>query len=300
MVQNRNGCRRRPIFDGIFHNGETMNKFGLLAFVLSALIATSLSAQDVVTFNLAPQLSGTFGKTEYEMDLHYVDSLGTPERTRSLLEFPLNTINAGFSVIIKGGRDKFDTDWKVEATVLTNIKDPTGTMYDHDWYSSNNEPLTKFSYTESNARLKSLLIETSGARRIHSGPIEIYFRIGFDYYHYDYEIIGFTGWQLVGGVPHYFTSSQRGILYKINYYFPHAAVQFELGHYGGNWLGTLMAGAGAVFYSDEDDHPLRFKTAVSSGTGYGVMGGLTIRGYLGGSVQHQKTVHRSREQRALL
>ncbi len=260
-----------------------MSKNSLLAFILLALIATSLSAQDIVSFKFVPQVSGTFGKTEYEMDLHYVDSLGTLERTRSLLEFPLNTINAGFSAIIKGGQGAYDTDWKIEATILTNLKDPSGTMYDHDWYSTNNGPLTKFSYTESDANLRSLLIETSGFRRIHSGPVDIYFRMGFDYYHYDFEIIGFTGWQLIDGVPHYFTSNQKGIDYKINYYFPHAAIQFEQGHPGGNWRGTLMAGVGAIFYSDEDDHPLRFKTAISTGTGYGIIGVLSIRRYLGGS-----------------
>lgn len=259
---------------------KIMKNYTPLILALCVLIGVAATAQDKVTFEIAPAVGLMFGQTEYEMDLRYVNE-GTPYRTRSLLEFPLGSTYLGLQATMHGGTYDVPNDWRIEALILTNMNDPSGKMYDHDWDSENNEPLTKFSYTESNSKLKSLVLETSGSKKMHGGAIDIYFRLGFNYYHYDYEVIDFEGWQLLGDVPHYIEGTETGILYVIDYYFPYAAVQFEGGRPGGDWQTALGAGLGAIFFSDEDDHLLRFKKATANGTGFGLKADINIRRYLG-------------------
>lgn len=252
-----------------------------MIFVFCTAFTFGVSAQDRVTLEIAPAGGMNFGNTEYEMDLRYIDE-GTLYRTRSLLEFPLGTSFLGLKATLTGFQGG-EVDWKLDAMILSNMSDPSGKMYDHDWGAEGSEPLTKFSYTESNSELKSLVLEASGSKNIHNGAIDIWFQLGFDYHHYDYEIIDFEGWQLVDGTPYYFDGQATGILYVIDYYFPHAAVQFERGRPGGDWRAFLGTGVGAVFFSDEDDHVLRNKKATTSGTGIGLKADFSFRRYLGNS-----------------
>lgn len=258
-----------------------MKTYTPLFAVLWLIIGSAISAQDGISLEIAPAGGMNFGYTEYEMDLRYVNE-GVPYRVRSLLEFPLGTSFLGLKATLTGSREYVE-DWKIDAILVTNMNDPSGKMYDHDWEAVYNEPLTKFSYTESNSKLSSLALETSVSKKLHSGAIAVYFQLGFDYYHYDFEIIDYAGWQLVGGVPHYFRGTETGILYVINYYFPHAAMQFERGKPGGDWRTEFSAGAGAVFFSDDDDHVLRLKRATANGTGFGLKADFNVRRYLGNS-----------------
>lgn len=256
---------------------STILFIGVMAF----LTATPVFSQDFTRLEISPTVQIGFGETEYEMDITF-DNNGSLERVKSLLEFPLSTTNLGLNASIINGTPDIRTLWKVDLTLLTNMIDPTGTMYDHDWEAIDSEPLQKFSYTESNSELKSYVLELSAARNIRPGKSSnILFLIGFTYEHYDYDIIDYSGWQIRNNVRHNFSSNEDAIKYKVDYYFPYGGIEFLLGHPYNNLSAGVKLGVGPVFYSDFDDHLLRFKEADASGTGIGILAGLDIRKYLG-------------------
>ena len=244
-------------------------------FVLS-LSQTSL-AQSKVKFTVTPQVSQNFGLTEYIMDIYIPYDKGIYV-LKSQLEFPLDVVMAGAAVGLHSiGEDIYA--WSIEGGYFSNIDDPGGVMKDHDWETDTATGLVeKFSYTESQTKMKSTLITIEGYLCVlQKGQFGLDIWGGFRYQKIEQDIIGYDGWQIdTNGVRHTVSGIERGIYYRVMYKSPHLGLRsnVELNPHTGI---SAKAAFALVWASDFDDHLLRNKTATADITGHGFISGVSLR-----------------------
>jgi hypothetical protein len=258
-----------------------------VVFVLS-LAQTSL-AQNKVKFTVIPQLSQSFGLTEYIMDIADPQEEGIYV-LKSQLEFPLDVAMAGVTVGVHSTRDTLYA-WSLEGGYFLNIEDPGGIMKDHDWETVwrviGTDTVTywgeveKFSYTESRAEMKSALITVEGYLRVfQKRRFDIDLWGGFRYQKIEQNIIGYKGWQLkrdssVARVV-YVSSTDSAAYYRVTFNTPYVGLRSNIRLNPNTSLSAKTAFA-LVWASDFDDHLLRNKIATADITGKGFISGVSLR-----------------------
>ena len=153
-------------------------------------------------------------------------------------------------------------------------------MKDHDWITVPGVIDEKISYTESSVEMGSLVGALEWTRTLTRGRTAQFGLFGgIRYQHIDQELYDLWGWQLNDDLVRvYFDVFQDTLVgtYKITYTMPH------FGFFTGVTLhpaatATLRSGFMIAIVSDEDDHVLRNRKATASGSGYGFLGGVSIR-----------------------
>ena len=257
--------------------------FALTALIMTSLAADSFSQSPLRTdFYAQPYAGHSFGKTEYVMDIKTIDGDGNPYRLKSQLEYPLDVLmvgtNVGLTLTPPSGKA-----WRVELGAFTSVTDPGGTMYDHDWVAVDNEPLQKFSYTESDAEMNSILLTLEVGKTVWLDERrQIELMAGFRWHRIEQDIIGYEGWQLDGNGDRVDVADKtsEALFYRVTYSLPHAGLR------GGLRLGRMVhvdgkAAFAIVLVSDYDNHLLRNKDAEARITGHGFIGGAGLRHDLG-------------------
>lgn len=228
-------------------------------------------------FKIEPDLNYSFGQTQYDMKYTGAPDENGKTGIRSLLEFPLNMFTVGATVRVEPVRQT-EHPVKFALSISTKVNDPAGKMLDHDWdlYGSSD---FKWSYTESKveAAYFYLKLESSigfpGKRRGGFDMIG-----GIRYERIAQEIVDFGGWQYdsLGNI-HNFYIQERALYYRISYLSPYVGFRFKSSHPGQTAF-HLQAAVAPTRMSDFDDHRLRYKTAVATGWGEGVLteAGVTV------------------------
>lgn len=252
-------------------------KIILFSILLLALLAGSSQAKLKLT--LEPGATYFMGDTEYELYVGYsYDSAGTTikEELRSLLEFPQDGILLGSSFYLY---DPMQKDiWYLAASVHTNISSPSEKMLDSDWYGKQPYiPYTKFSYTESDVENRIINTDVHIARHIAQlNKTNIFLVLGFKYNYFKQNVSGYNGWQKVLDTvtneysdPITVGGNAPAIDYTLKIKQPYIGFNalFNIGKIENN----MMAAFAPVFYSNEDDHLLRYKLSTSDGDGEGYL-----------------------------
>ena len=242
-------------------------------FLLCCILVTPCNAQDGQRWrvSLAPDLNYLFGQTQYDMKY-----MGAPDENgktgiRSLLEFPINMFTVGGTIRVEPVRQTRHPV-KFALSVSTKVNDPAGKMIDHDWdlYDSGRD--FKWSYTESKVEAAYLFVKLESSIGFPSAR-----RGGFDmiggirYERIAQEILDFAGWQYdsLGNI-HNFYVQERALYYKVSYLSPYVGFRFKSSQ-AGHTAFHLQAAVAPTRMSDFDDHKLRYKTAVATGWGEGVL-----------------------------
>jgi outer membrane protease len=218
--------------------------------------------------SIGPAGRYNLGQTEYILEGTYLaDGTSGPEivRIKSQLEYPLD-------VPMMGGRIDVDVfarkrlDFSVSATVLMDVKDPSGTMLDRDWTND-----FEFSHTDSEVRQWSIYLDLEFAKWVASSDaISFYIVGGVKGQRISQDLIGLEGWQIFDST-YYFNFMDLPVgLYEISYAMPHIGIMPK--YTSGRVSLDLKAAVALVVVSDQDHHLLRNFTAESSGTGRGVIG----------------------------
>jgi len=229
------------------------------------------------SFYVKPYVGRLFGKTEYVMDAKDYDDF-TVVHVKSQLEFPLDVTIAGAAMGFNMSSSIVRNLWG-ELGVYSNVGDPGGKMYDHDWWNLRTGTLEKFSYTESDAEMKSLLVTLEGGFEITDiGPSANLSIIGGFWYHrIEQNIIGFAGWQLDenGNSYEFDIPDTVALFYRVIYRLPHAGIRLDFNPSLKLSLNAKAALA-LVWVSDYDDHLLRNKLATASIIGKGIISGFEV------------------------
>ena len=182
----------------------------------------------------------------------------------SELEFPLNNLMAGVSLVIGSRHEKNPNQTKgwFSLTWLGVVNEPAGTMKDSDWVENDaayDEPphAGRDMYTESDAQLKGTILDINYAYhfRVNSswslGPM-----IGYRSQYFEYEIYGYRGI--------YWTTPVSGpgkvLAYEITYKIPYIGLGSDLlfGKDSQFRLHLTIAYSDRVKAEDRDDHILRY------------------------------------------
>lgn len=274
----------------------------LLTFTLLLLVPlTIVQAENKLEFSVSPSFGHTYGETEYIMDITsafidengdlIVDEFGQPIifQLKSQLEYPLDVVTAGVNVRLNSVADP--SKWSLEAGIFTSVNDPGGIMKDSDWEGAIGYfPLTQWSYTESSAKMSSLMLNVEATHRVLSpGKLRISALGGFRYHRIEQELFGVDGWQrtfddinMEFEDPFFFDllGDTQVLYYEVKYIMPLIGL-----HSTTDLSPNLSAGLKTIFspvwYKDVDDHVLRNKISEADGNGLGFIGSLTARYWLG-------------------
>lgn len=272
-----------------------MKKHILFAALLSLVFSGQGNAESAVKFTVSPSVGHAFGETEYVLEISsylsdengdvITDQLGNPivYRLKSQLEYPLDVFMAGATVGLGPTADP--SLWSVKAGVFTSVNDPGGIMKDHDWIGILPD-LTKWSYTESSAEMKSIILDLEVTRRILSpGKARVAAMAGFRYHRLEQDLFGADGWQRLYDAeidtfddPVYFDTLQttQVLYYEVKYFLPQAGLKTDL-ELSPNLSLSARTALALVWFKDVDDHPFRAKLSEADGTGTGFIGSLSAR-----------------------
>jgi len=253
-------------------------RISIISIILILIFSTILTAQSKsYSLNIKPYFGLNSGKTEYIMDINeYFE--GFTYIVKSQLEYPLDQTMFGGELELKllPGSPR---EWAFNFAYYTNLSDPSGKMYDHDWWNFRTGIVEKISYTESDAEGKNniFLVEIDKLILIgKKGSISL--SGGFRYQKIEQDIFGFKGWQLdQDGVIHEFEDPEtNGLYYKITYKLPNAG--FKINYFINQQLTFQSRIAySRAYISDFDHHILRFKTSESDLNGNGLLVDFAVR-----------------------
>lgn len=247
----------------------------LLALALGLIMCHPLFAQRKVSFTVDPQISKSFGYTEYIMDIVVNTDTGLAV-LGSKLEFPLDVPLAGVKFRVQAMEDSKDA-WWVGGGIFTNINDPDEVMKDTDWTKKRTNLVIDDSYTESGVEMSSTLLMIEATKRVvHRENVNLAMWVGFRYHRIKQDITGWDGWFIDSNlVLHKQSGTERGIFYRVTYKLPHIGLLSDI-EYTRRISLELKAAYVRVFVSDHDDHLLRHKIGASSITGSGFISGASI------------------------
>jgi omptin family protein len=250
---------------------------GVISLLIILLLSAMLSAQTKShTLNFKPYLGINTGTTEYIMDLKDGDGYFL----KSQLEFPLDQTMIGGEVELKL-KPGTQQEWAFYFGYYTNIADPSGIMYDNDWWNIRTGLTEKISYTESDVEGKNSIFLVELDKMVLIGKKgSLSLTGGFRYQKIDQDIIGFKGWQLDpenNYEPFNFDVPDiEALTYEITYKLPNGG--FRINYF----LNEKITFQSRIAYtraliSDLDDHVLRFKTSESDITGNGLLTDFGVR-----------------------
>ncbi len=252
------------------------------AFLLASLVllsAIGYAQEDQyqphkkLQFTVEPAIGVSFGYTRYVMNLYgYIDSAQTiVGQLKSQLDFPMDVVLTGARFKIgpaQGGKGQ----WSLEAEVVTSLNDPGKKMTDGDWMYIPNGFNGQFSYTESDAQLKSWILSLAFYKSILYRPkFNIDFMAGFRYDYISQEIFNYDGWQIdSNGTRVNISGVGNGIDYWVKYKMPMVGLRATIGT-GAPILVNISSAFTPFFVNDYDNHLFRFKDAKASGSGTGIV-----------------------------
>ncbi len=266
-----------------------------LTLVLAACLALPATpALSKVDFNVSPVIARQFGYTEYQLDIQGLVVAPTGDtllrKARSLLEFPVDALIGGVSFTVMSTPTE-KHPWSVEAGVLTNIGDPDGQMKDFDWDRVPGYYDLLWSYTESEAEMRSIILLLEITREMYRrNSLGISLVAGFRYQRIKQTIDNYTGWQMplnettlqYGDPIEFSAASVPALTYEVKYASPQIGLMARLGSQHRSSVSTKAAFA-PVFASDEDDHIQRNKISTASGNGPGIAAGFKAHLVTGGN-----------------
>jgi hypothetical protein len=238
--------------------------------------AASAAQRPKIHFTVQPSIGTALGYTKYVMDLTGpIDSVTTGQ-LKSALKFPMNVAMGGV-VVTMGPSVGTHGEWSVEASVFTNLNNPTKTMTDGDWMTVPNFS-GEFSYTESDAQMTSIQLSLEGYKSVwRRGSAGLDIVGGIRYQKVRQKIMGFRGWQLdTTGAQVPVAGDGLVLTYGVSYVMPMIGLRAQT-NAGRNVLVSASSSYLAVHASDDDNHILRTKVAKANGTGGGVLGKLSLR-----------------------
>ncbi len=237
------------------------------------------TTKTVISFS--PSIRRSFGTTEYDMDIQQSGLL-----LRSLLEFPLDVIMVGGKIELLLNPWHFD-QYRFEGSFYTSLTDPSGKMIDSDWSNSDangsSVPYRMFSYTESNAQMKSLLGQLRAERRFYSQEnLHVGLFIGFRYSKIEQDIYDFTGWQLdnSGSRINFSLTDTHALFYKVTYKLPHVGMRLTQTNQYYDLSASVAYSIALV--SDVDDHILRGKRSTADINGKGALADVEMKWNIAG------------------
>ncbi len=253
------------------------------AFILAVLTLSCLSAyaqEDVnqpprkLQLTVEPEIGMSFGYTRYVMNLYgYLDSAQTVVgQLKSQLDFPMDIVLAGARFKI-GPAQAGPKQWSIEAEVVTNLNNPGKKMTDGDWMYIPGGFNGQFSYTESDAQVKTWILSLEFYKSILYRPkFNLEFMAGFRYDYISQEIFNYDGWQIdSNGTRIDISGVGNGIDYWVKYKMPMVGMRATMGS-GTPILVNVSSAFTPFFVNDYDNHLFRFKDATASGSGTGVVG----------------------------
>jgi hypothetical protein len=184
----------------------------------------------------------------------------------SELEFPLNNLMAGMSLVVGTGHEKnpSQSSGRFSLTWLRVVEKAAGTMKDSDWVENDDAVEWGFPhagrdiYTESDAQLQGTIFDMNYAYhfRLNNswtlGPM-----VGVRYQELEYDIYGYRGYWYSRAI----SSTDKALEYEITYKIPYIGVGSDL-LFGKNTQFQLNLTIGYSDWAkaeDRDDHILRYK-----------------------------------------
>jgi len=183
----------------------------------------------------------------------------------SELEFPLNNLTAGVSLVVGSRHEKNSSQTKGQFCLawLRTVSENAGTMKDSDWIENDagcGEPphAGRDMYTESDARVQGTILDINYAyhfrcgNRWTLGPM-----IGYRSQKFEYEIYGLRG--MYWTTPVY--GAGRVLDYEITYKIPYIGLSSDLllGRNNQFQLHLGFASSDWAKAEDRDNHILRYK-----------------------------------------
>ena len=242
----------------------------LFYLIITLFICQSLRAQVSYSFTLDTIISRNFGYTTYDLRVSDANAEGS-----SKLEFPLDVFLVGaqlsFNIEMPTLDNSLAKDLCFVLAAYTNINDPYSVMKDHDWIEPAGVPKLKFSYTESDAEMFLLIIDSRIYKKLINFGIFDFFIIGGYSFNYISQVInGYEGWQInqnwdISDI----SGTEKALEYEIYYHLPMAGIQLTASISPQLSIGWELYGIFVIVY-DRDDHILRNKLSTALGVGYGI------------------------------
>jgi hypothetical protein len=262
-----------------------MKRYSLILILAACLALPAVPALSKVDFNVSPVIARQFGYTEYQLDIQGLVVAPTGDtllrKARSLLKFPVDALIGGVSFTVMSAPTE-KHPWSVEAGVLTNIGDPDGQMKDSDWDQVPGYYDLLWSYTESDAEMRSIILSLEITREMYRrNSLGVSLLAGFRYQRIKQTIDNYAGWQrqldettLQYSDPITFAvTNVPALTYEVKYGSPQVGLMARLGSQHRSSVSAKAVFA-PVFTSDEDDHIQRNKISTASGNGPGIAAGF--------------------------
>ena len=266
-----------------------------LTLILTACLAFSATPTlGKVKFSISPVIARQFGYTEYQLDIQGLVVAPTGDtllrKARSLLEFPLDAMMGGASITMMSPPSE-KHPWSVEAGFLTNVGDPGGKMIDWDWDRVPGYYDLLWSYTESDAEMRSIILSLEISREMYRRQsLGVSLLAGLRYQRLKQTVDNYAGFQrplddvnLVYGDPIEFAvTGVDALTYEVKYTTPQIGLRAMLGSQYRSSASAKVLFA-PVFAWDEDDHIQRKKISTASGNGPGIAAGFKVHLLTGGN-----------------
>jgi len=250
----------------------------VVLLIVFCLFRSALGAVDV-GFNLETQKM--FGHTTFHIEgTQYFPPIGSDVKWESELEFPLDVLLLGASMTLEG---KFKTGelWGINLFASRSINHPSGYMEDSDWIGlPEYKWREKFSFTESDAELKALLVYVEGRFGLMTKPnFSLELLGGYEFQDFSFEIFGACGWQGFEDDMVYFDTLQgiNVVDYDVTYRILYGGIAAYFKISPRFCLEAKAAFSPLVSANDHDDHILRNKTGDGNCNGGAVKLGSNLR-----------------------
>ncbi len=251
----------------------------LLSLLISLVLLINGRAEaSELLIDYGPSIRYSTGETEYVMDIYGIDPDLGVVRLKSQLEFPLDGPMIGWTVAVRFGntRDGIAPEWFGSVGYWQNTEHPDEKMVDSDWSNLYTGTYSKFSHTESSAKMHNRLFTFEVGREMFARSIYgISLFVGLRYQEIEQDIIGVNGWQTFNGIDTAYIAEPDtlAIRYDVTYLTPHVGLGFGL-NVGHRLLLNFNGSIAFVSASDEDDHVLRTKVSTADVSGLGGLGDL--------------------------
>jgi hypothetical protein len=253
-----------------------MLRSGTMCFAAALWLLSAGSCDASVRFLAGLGGDRLFGHTAFEISVtEKASDASLPVNYKSNLEFPVDVYLAAFSAGI-GGTVRKGKPWSVTLGLRHNLNDPSGPMTDKDWLEIPEYSIQKtFSYTESEAGLRALIIDVNARCTLFVHPdFTIDAMLGYRHQHFAYELFGVKGWQLdefLHRVEFDEFSGVNVLDYEVTHRIPYLGVAAEIGDPTSFSLRGEFAYSPVASAEDFDDHILRNKSARTKAKGTAVI-----------------------------
>jgi len=246
--------------------------------IVFCLFGSAVGAVDV---GLDFKTQKMFGHTTFRIEFtEYFPPAETYLKGESELEFPLDVFLVGVDMRIKG-KIKTGELWSVNLGASRSVNNPSSYVKDSDWIGlPEYKWREKYSFTESDAELKALLIYVEGRFGLVTKPDFVLELLGgYEYQDFSFEVFGIRGWQGFETDIVYFDTLQETNVgdYDVTYHILYGGVGAYLKISPRLSLEAKGSFSPRVIAKDHDDHILRNKTCDGDCSGRAFKLGTNLR-----------------------